>query len=646
MLVNNRKVKLPRVLRLPRMEDHQFYNRERLLELDKLEFETYAALREVGQLPPRESIENTGTLLDPELAAEKLELLEEGFGNWTRSQYFKFVQACAKFGRDDLPGVANEMELPLEDVTAYSDSFWKYGPAELKKDEWDRAMSNITKGEQKIAKKKKHKALLQKFLLSFDNPRSDMTFANKGTAHFALEQDRALLAAVDKCGYGNWEAVREELRNDPRLQFQHAVLGMNQDMIGKRVDYRMRQMEKEVEAREKKLRSEKPANVVAAENAILAIKEMDQWETKARDLQLGGGNAPTLAYLSVEARSVMEERLQERQGCIGRLREIETQVRGCKKLADETRESILGGAQYVNYSNITLKAGGPHSGEEDVAGVYDVEKEIASAILQVPKCGACASCMDDLSTKLCANRLERRLEVLADAEAKLMKADGGKRKSSAKKRPVSIESAKNPAPAKKQKKKPASSLAKTNPNHKGSIRMAVTDELLPELCRRIGSNGTNKRMKTIEEFSRDFPGASVRQVTFKFAEITTRDRPSCVTAKPERSGPGRSFDFYLCPRLYHLLPEDERPQDWETFASADEIRYKEELLKDGEEKGKTDKPTKTANGDEKSSIGSVASETDSIDDNMSVAASEASNVDHSESDDGDETEEEEQMSVK
>lgn len=637
MLVNNRKVKLPRVLRLPRMEDHQFYNRERLLELDKLEFETYAALREVGQLPPRETIESSGTLLDPELAAEKMELLDEGFGNWTRSQYFKFVQACAKFGRDDLVSIAGEMELPLEDVTAYSEAFWNYGSAELKKDEWDRAMSNITKGEQKIAKKKKQGALLQKFLNSFDNPRDDMTFANKGTAHFALEQDRALLAAVDKFGYGNWEAVREELRNDTRLQFQHAVLGMNQDMIGKRIDYRMRQMEKEVEAREKKLKNSKPANVVAAEKAILAIKEMEQWETKARDLQLSGKTPPSLAYLSEEARAVMEERLEERQGFIGRLREIETQVRGCKKLADETRKSILGGAQYVNYSNITLKAGGPHSGDENVADVYDVEKEISAAILSIPECGVCASCMDDQSTKLCANRLERRLEVLADAEAKAKKADGGKK--SGKKRVRDDMNPPRKVPSSKKKKKYSSSFAKTNPNHKGSIRMAVTDDLLPELCRRIGASGTNKRMKTIEDFSRDFPGASVRQVTFKFADITTRDRPACIEAKPERTGPGRSFDFYLRPRLYHLLPPDERPSDWERYAKEDELRYKAELAEKGEEKGKKDKPTKNTNNSSKSSVASVASETDSID-NMSVGASEVGSAEQSEPDDGEETEEE------
>ena len=50
-----------------------------------------------------------------------------------------------------------------------------------------------------------------------------MTFANKGTAHFALEQDRALLYAVNKHGYGNWDTVREVIRYDQALLFQHTV---------------------------------------------------------------------------------------------------------------------------------------------------------------------------------------------------------------------------------------------------------------------------------------------------------------------------------------------------------------------------------------------------------------------------------------
>ena len=60
--------------------------------------------------------------------------------------------------------------------------------------------------------------------------------------------------------------MRKELRRDDTLLFQHTVQGMNTDSIAKRCDYRMRQMERELEARELKLKSLKPANVVAAES--------------------------------------------------------------------------------------------------------------------------------------------------------------------------------------------------------------------------------------------------------------------------------------------------------------------------------------------------------------------------------------------
>ncbi|EED93751.1 predicted protein, partial [Thalassiosira pseudonana CCMP1335] len=87
MMIKDRKVKLPNSLRLPSMEDHQFYNRERLMELSKLEFELYASLKDDGKLPPKEYIMQKKTLLPDELGEEKLELLEEGFSDWTRSQF-------------------------------------------------------------------------------------------------------------------------------------------------------------------------------------------------------------------------------------------------------------------------------------------------------------------------------------------------------------------------------------------------------------------------------------------------------------------------------------------------------------------------------------------------------------------------------
>lgn len=344
MVVNNQRIKLPKNLRLPSMEDHHFYNRERLLELGKLEFETYATLREAGKLPPREFIEKSRTLLPDELAQEKIDLLDEGFGHWTRSQYFHFIKACAKFGRDDIPSIAADMDMPVEDVAPYSNAFWNYGPTELK-DEWERVVANIEKGEKKIAKQKKLSALLSKFVSTFDNPREEMVFANKGTTHFSLEQDRALLCSVEANGYGNWDSVREDTRKDGRLIFQHTVQGMTTAMIAKRCDYRMRQMERELEAREKVLKSKKPANLVAAQKALDAIKEVDSWEAESLALELEGKNPNPPNSLDEDAAQVLQERLSERQPCINRLRVIEAQVSRCLGVAEATKEAIMRGDQ-------------------------------------------------------------------------------------------------------------------------------------------------------------------------------------------------------------------------------------------------------------------------------------------------------------
>lgn len=626
MMVNNRKIKLPKSLRLPRMEDHQFYNRERLLDLGKLEFQTYAALRNMGKLPPREAIDKAKTLLPDELAQEKLDLLSEGFGDWTRSQYFQFVKACAKFGRDDMTNISGEMDMPVEKIVSYSEAFWKYAPTELKKDEWERALQNIEKGEQKIAKKKKLSALLAKFVGTFKDPRKTMTFANKGTAHFTLEQDRALLTSVNKLGYGSWDAVREELQADVILRFQHSVQGMNCDMIGKRCDYRMRQMERELELRAKKLKSEKPPSVIAAMKAIEAVKEMEKWEKEAIDFALQGKEPPSLKTLSEECQQISEERIAEKQTWIDRIREIEIQVRDCKALAEDTRKAIMRGdqvrililksyhifrpessceylksnpfhihlfyslpilckmsyLQYVNYSNITLKAGGPHTqgnNSEIIRREINREAVINSQILKIPLCNECKHCTDPTSKKLCLKRLEVRNKLLQDKSIPRMvsvKSNGSSAtKKIIKKSTGAIGNAKGTSlslqgsqgkSGKDAKKKPLRpSIGENNRgNPLGNKKMSVPDDLLPDFCRRIGARGTNERMKVINSFVKDHPKTSVRQVTLKFAELVTKDKPDCVEALEKKSG--RAFSFFLRPKFYHMLPENERPENWEKYA--------------------------------------------------------------------------------
>lgn len=586
MIVNNRKIKLPKSLRLPRMEDHQFFNRERLLELGKLEFETYASLRQLGKCPPREEIDRARTLLPPELAQEKLELLSEGFAFFTRSQYFQFVKACVKFGRDDFVSISNEMDLPLDLITNYSASFWKYGPAELKEDEWERARTNIEKGEQKIKKKRKNQALLGKFIGSFKDPRNEIVFANKGTVHFALEQDRAILTSVDKIGYGNWDGVKESLRQDISLRFQHAVQGMNVDKITKRCDYRMRQMEKELEEREKQLKKEKSANVIAAFKSLEAIEEIEKWENDTARSQIVGKEPKPLKHLAQEAKENLEERLNERQALIDRVREIEIQVRECKELAAETRKGILRGDQYVNYSNITLKAGGPNGDDDNnIYKEISREEQIGPRILQVPPCAECKNCIDPrCSRNLCLKRLAERQKLMKDETINLSISAIARRDSAMAKKlkrgPINgkisstggkmhgitpkIPKKKGPVPGKKRGPRPNTDHNRGNPL--GNKRMAVPDDKLPELCKRISPQGTNKRMQVIEEFAKETPSASIRQVTFKFGELVTKDCPPCITPVKREKRSGRAFTFYLRPRFYHMVPEEMRPENWEKYA--------------------------------------------------------------------------------
>eukprot|EP00977_Amphora_coffeiformis_P010111 scaffold2357_cov167-Amphora_coffeaeformis.AAC.19 len=602
MIVKGKNIKLPKCLRIPQMEDHQFYNRERLLELGKLEFETYAALREANELPPREVMESKRSLLPPDLAQEKLELIAEGFEDWSRSQYYHFVKACAKFGRDDIASIAADMDMPEEAIQPYSDAFWKYGPTELKK-EWERVSGSIERGEKKIAKQKKLTQLLTKFVSTFDNPREEMVFANKGTTYFALEQDRALLCAVEKHGYGNWDLVREEIRTDPKLRFQHSVQGMSVQAIAKRCDYRMRQMEKELEAREKVLKSRRPANVIAAYKATEAIKEAEFWELRAREALLRGEGLPDMGLQSAETKITIEERRKDVEGAVARLREIEVQNQMALRVAEETRQSIFDGAQYVNYSNITLKP--PPSAAKDENGAsllkqaIAIEARVNMAVLKIPPCRECAACTS-ADGRLCERRLEVRRKLVSSEEKRPHAIKEKKKAPKRKHEPSPKKPAQVPvksAVSVKKKKlmvRPDGQL-KVRVTSQGNKRMSIPDELFPEFCCRIGANGNASRTGLVNEFVDENPTISARQVTLRLNEITTKDRPPCVPEAPPEKKKGPKFMFYLRPCFYKYLQEDQRPDGWEEYATADQILYDKEQW-DKKNDPKTSKSTASSGG--------------------------------------------------
>lgn len=222
--------------------------------------------------------------------------------------------------------------------------------------------------------------------------------------------------------------------------------------------------------------------------------------------------------------------------------------------------------QYVNYSNITLKGpGGAAKNQFDKAVVSDIETRINEEILRCPECGRCSACTEKTTRrKLCKDRLEVRDRLIASLCKKAPPSGPEKGKKTSKKRKAEppTNSSKKPPPsttasaaksaaavaskaAASGKKSPKLMMKKANGQLKpritsnGNKRMAIPDDLFPEFCKRIGAHGTGERVNVINQFVEDHPTISIRQVTIRLSEITTRDRPTWIP-EPEKKQ-GRAF---------------------------------------------------------------------------------------------------------
>lgn len=142
-----KKQKLPKHLRLGKLEDWQFFNRTRLQELQAEEIRLFEEMVEKNEIPQMGSISKL-IVLPAELHEEKQRLLSEGFGEWTRVHFNNFVRASAKHGRQEHEKIAKEMGRSLEEVKRYCEVFWSRGESELPPQEWDRVLKLIEKVAQ------------------------------------------------------------------------------------------------------------------------------------------------------------------------------------------------------------------------------------------------------------------------------------------------------------------------------------------------------------------------------------------------------------------------------------------------------------------------------------------------------------------
>lgn len=243
-------IKLPKSLRLPRMEEWHMYNRIRLLAIQEEEEKAFHALPEEVQklatmkkedivkmeeesgevLPssaspkssdPQTSAEvaSSGTgstpeeskpaaepaelppLLSEEVQKEKDALLAEGFSDWTRLHYTAFIKASSKHGRCNLAKIADEAGKSEEQTKKFVSAFWgDVGKERFSEHEYERVVNLIAKGEKKIAEMKSLERGTRVLISLFENPWEELEFTNVNTKDklFSADNDRYLLCWTHK----------------------------------------------------------------------------------------------------------------------------------------------------------------------------------------------------------------------------------------------------------------------------------------------------------------------------------------------------------------------------------------------------------------------------------------------------------------
>jgi SWI/SNF-related matrix-associated actin-dependent regulator of chromatin subfamily A member 5 len=249
----DKRPKMPRHLRLPKLEDWQFFNRTRLTELQSQEIELFEKMVETGWTAPPGQITKV-VILAPAEHEEKTRLLSDGFGSWTKVHFNNFIRASAKYGRKNYSRISKDTGFPSEEVERYATSFWSRGHEFLAAVDWDRYTKQIEKGEKKLEEISRLTDATEKLIGLFENPWEELTFrhvGNQGRIFNALE-DRYLLCLTQLHGYGAWDRVRNSIRRCDLFRFDYFIQSCSAEAVGKRCETLMRAAERELIEIEKK----------------------------------------------------------------------------------------------------------------------------------------------------------------------------------------------------------------------------------------------------------------------------------------------------------------------------------------------------------------------------------------------------------
>ena len=245
-----KEIKLPKHLRLPRLDEWQMFDRDTLNSIQEEEEKTFRGLSEEMQMvlkgkqpaefsvkkesdeapavekedsagtgdhiksepsadvkkednnTPPLTIEDVPPLISLERQKEKDRLLSEGFADWDRSHYTAFVKASSKHGRNMFSKIAAEVGKTQAMVEEYAAAFWdeNFGKNRFSENEYSRVVKRIEQGEKKLHTIMVLETATKTFVSLFDNPwlELEFTYVNTKDNFFTADEDRHLLCWANK----------------------------------------------------------------------------------------------------------------------------------------------------------------------------------------------------------------------------------------------------------------------------------------------------------------------------------------------------------------------------------------------------------------------------------------------------------------
>jgi SWI/SNF-related matrix-associated actin-dependent regulator of chromatin subfamily A member 5 len=313
----DKKARLPRHLRLPKMDDWQFYNKARLEELHDLENKMWEECIEKGENPLAGLPASSFVMLPVELHAEKERLLSEGFKDWTKSTFSHFCKHSSKFGRSEYEKIGRELQVSADEVERYAKVFWERGAHFLGEEEYSQKVKLIEKGEKHLEEIQRLSNATSKLISCFDDPWEELTFKHSGSANriFNAAEDRFLLCLTHMHGHGSWNRIRSSLQRSDRFRFDSYLQSCSEEALGKRCELLMRSAERELAEIERKQSDSLVLNkakdqVDIEKGKVLSATQQDiakkiaNIRMQMRNIKDGGKSAPGSKGLKTESGAV------------------------------------------------------------------------------------------------------------------------------------------------------------------------------------------------------------------------------------------------------------------------------------------------------------------------------------------------------